>query len=125
MAPSLSDVGALRRPLELEQSILDPKAGLNPDFRFVRGVTRSGTVVTGRLMNQSTFSVQILDSTEQLRAFDRSGFREFAILKTSAMPSYRSTLDAQDIADLVTYLASPSASYITGQVIAVDGGMTC
>jgi 3-oxoacyl-[acyl-carrier protein] reductase len=31
----------------------------------------------------------------------------------------------EDIADLVTYLASPSASYITGQVIAVDGGMTC
>ena len=31
----------------------------------------------------------------------------------------------EDIADLVTYLASPSAGYITGQVIAVDGGMTC
>ncbi len=30
----------------------------------------------------------------------------------------------EDIADLVTYLSSPSASYITGQVIAVDGGMT-
>jgi 3-oxoacyl-[acyl-carrier protein] reductase len=29
-----------------------------------------------------------------------------------------------DIADLVCYLAGPGASYITGQVIAVDGGMT-
>jgi 3-oxoacyl-[acyl-carrier protein] reductase len=30
----------------------------------------------------------------------------------------------EDIADLVCYLAGPTAGYITGQVIAVDGGMT-
>ena len=29
----------------------------------------------------------------------------------------------EDIADMVAYLASEKASYITGQVISVDGGM--
>jgi putative heme-binding domain-containing protein len=105
-APSLSDVGALRRPLELELSILDPNAELNPNFRFVRAVTANGAVVTGRLLNQSTFSVQILDSAEQLRAFDKSSLREFTIVKTSPMPSSRGMLDAQEVADIVTYLSS-------------------
>ncbi len=31
----------------------------------------------------------------------------------------------QDIANAVLFFASPAASYITGQVLAVDGGMTC
>ncbi|MBX6312068.1 MAG: 3-oxoacyl-[acyl-carrier-protein] reductase [Isosphaeraceae bacterium] len=30
----------------------------------------------------------------------------------------------EDVADLVCYLAGPAAGYLTGQVIAVDGGMT-
>jgi 3-oxoacyl-[acyl-carrier protein] reductase len=32
--------------------------------------------------------------------------------------------ETKDIAEIVTFLASPAARYITGQVIAVDGGMT-
>jgi len=106
MAPSLADVGAMRRPLELERAVLDPSADLHADFRMVRAVTRSGTVVTGRLLNQSTFSVQILDAAERLRGFDKAELKELVIMKTSEMPSYRATLDTQEVADVVAYLTT-------------------
>ena len=103
-APSLADVGVLRRPLDIEQSILDPSTDLHPDYRYVRAVTKSGTVVTGRLLNQSTFSVQIMDSAQNLRAFNRADLREFVINQTSEKPPYRGALDSQEVADLVAYL---------------------
>jgi len=62
--------------------------------------------VTGRLLNQSTFSVQILDSAQNLRASNRADLREFVMNQTSEMPSYRGTLDSQEAADLVMYLTT-------------------
>ena len=44
-----------------------------------------------------------------------------AVLAKIPLGSFGAT---QDIATTVTFLASPAARYITGQVIAVDGGMT-
>lgn len=106
MAPSLDDVGVVRRPLEIEQALVDPSADINYDYRFVRAVTKNGETVTGRLLNQSSFSIQILDGKEHLRSFDKSTLKEFAVKTTSEMPSYRGVLDSQEIADVVTYLVT-------------------
>ena len=37
----------------------------------------------------------------------------------------RSFGNSKEVASLILYLASPAARYITGQVIAIDGGMRC
>ena len=69
LGPDLSGIGQVRRAAELEQSVLEPDAEVLPTNRFYRVVTRGGATVTGRLLNHDTFTVQLLDSTEQLRSF--------------------------------------------------------
>jgi len=102
----LADVGAVRTPAEIERSIVDPSAELHPDFRVVRAVTKSGETITGRLLNQDSFSIQLLDSNERLRGLQKSDLRESAILSTSPMPSAKGTLSAAEVADLVAYLST-------------------
>jgi putative heme-binding domain-containing protein len=104
--PSLSEVGGSRRAIELQRSLVDPSADIRSDHRPVRVVLRDGTTINGRLLNQDTFTIQLLDGTARLRLLDKSAVREFAIQKESPMPSYKGKLDAQEIADVVTYLTT-------------------
>jgi len=104
--PDLTDVGGLRRAIELERSIVEPAAAVLPNHRFFRVVTRDGVAISGRLLNHDLFTVQLLDSKEQLRSFQKSNLREHAFVDSSPMPSYRDKLSAEELADLVSYLVS-------------------
>jgi mono/diheme cytochrome c family protein len=48
----------------------------------------------------------MLDSREQLRSFSKSNLREFSFVANSTMPSYKDKLSSQELADVVSYLAS-------------------
>jgi len=50
--------------------------------------------------------VQLLDASERLVSIAKSDLREYALLKASPMPSYRDKLNGQELADVVSYLAS-------------------
>jgi putative heme-binding domain-containing protein len=107
IGPDLSEIGKQRRFADqLERSIVDPDAEMLPANRTVRLVTRDGATITGRLLNHDTFSVQVLDSKEQLVSVPRSNLREFTFDAKSPMPSYRGKLSATEIDDLVSYLIS-------------------
>jgi putative heme-binding domain-containing protein len=106
VGPDLTEIGVVRRSGELERSLVEPDAEVRPENRSVRAITRDGATITGRLMNQDSFSIQLLDSTGRLRSLAKSTLREFAVLKTSSMPSYRGTLTSQELADVVAYLRS-------------------
>jgi putative heme-binding domain-containing protein len=105
VGPELTRIGATRGALELERSLIDPAADVQPANRFYRAVMRDGTVVTGRLLTHDTFTVQMLDTTERLRSFVKSDLREYGFA-ASPMPSLKDRLTPQEIADLVSYLVS-------------------
>ena len=106
LGPNLSDIGANRRTVELEHALIDPNSAAAPQNRMVRVVTKDGTTVTGRLLNIDTFTVEMLDANENLRSFLKSDLRESAVIEKSSMPSYKDKLSPQELADVVSYLAS-------------------
>jgi putative heme-binding domain-containing protein len=106
LGPDLTNVGQLRRAVDLERSLLDPDAEVLGNNRFYHVTTKDGVTTTGRLLNLDTFSVQLLDSKEQLRSFVKSDVRDHGFVEKSTMPSYKEKLSAQELADLVSYLVS-------------------
>ncbi len=106
VAPDLSDIGAIRSAGSLERSLLDPNSQMMPINRPVRVVTRDGTVINGRRLNEDTYTVQLIDDHERLRSLNKAELREYTILTTSPMPSYKDALSSQDLSNLVAYLLS-------------------
>jgi hypothetical protein len=69
-------------------------------------VTKDGKTINGRRLNEDTYTIQLIDDQERLVSLSKPELREFTILKTSSMPSYKSSMNDQEIADLVAYLGS-------------------
>jgi hypothetical protein len=85
---------------------VDPGAVIMPQNRMFRVVTADGAAITGRILNQDTFTVQLIDNKDRLLSYQRSGLKEFTPINTSSMPSYKDRLTAAERADLVAYLIS-------------------
>jgi putative heme-binding domain-containing protein len=110
--PNLSSIGAARgrgafaqppNPAALQRSILEPNADIAIPYRRFQVVARNGALVEGRLLNQDTFSVQLVDGAGNLRSFLKSDLKEFGFLP-SDMPSYQGRFTPQELADVVSYL---------------------
>ena len=106
VAPDLSDVGTSRAASSLQQSVIDPSSMMIPIDRPVRIVTKDGKTITGRRLNEDTYTIQLIDAQEHLLSLLKTDVREYTILKTSSMPSYKDRLNDQELADLVAYLVT-------------------
>jgi putative heme-binding domain-containing protein len=104
--PDLTDIGAVRTPAAIHRSLVDPTGGMRPINRPVRAVRRDGSTITGRRLNEDSYTVQIVTAEGRLVSLVKEELREWTVSPTSPMPSYKDTLSADDLADLVAYLVS-------------------
>ena len=102
----MSDIGVARSAGSLQRSLVNPTSQMMPINRPVRAVTKDGTVINGRRLNEDTYGLQLIDDRERLHSLVKADLREFTIAKTSPMPSAKDTLSDAEIADMLAYLLS-------------------
>jgi putative heme-binding domain-containing protein len=110
LGPNLSRIGSLRTPARLHQALVAPDEEVVADNRFVRIVTKDGTTVTGKLLNQDAISVQLMNPKEELKTYLRANLREYTIIDKGLMPSVEGKLTEQQVSDIVAYLSSLKGS---------------
>lgn len=101
-APDLSAIGARRTASALQLNLIDPAAAILPINRPVRIITRNEEVITGRRLNEDTYTVQLIDSEERLRSLVKEDLVSYEI---SDQPSKEApALNPDEVADVVAYL---------------------
>jgi putative heme-binding domain-containing protein len=110
VAPDLSEIGSSRNAAALQQSLLDPSSVMMPINRPVRIVTKTGQTINGRRLNEDTYTIQLMTDQERLLSVAKADLRDYQVLTTSSMPSYKDKLSPQDVADVVAYLGSLRAA---------------
>ena len=106
LGPSLTAIGRVRAASMLQQSLLEPQAVVLADHWFCKAVTREGTTVTGKRLNEDRNTVQLIDAQERLISLNKAELREYAVIKTSAMPSFKDKLSPEEVTDVVKYLTT-------------------
>jgi len=106
VGPDLSEIGSFRRPADLEQSLRDPDADIQPDNRTFHATTKDGTQITGRVIDEDGFGMRIIDSKERLMSLNKGDLREYSYSPKSGMPSFKDKLTPKEMSDLVAYLSS-------------------
>ncbi len=104
-------VESLRNPSRrLAQGILEAMKEFPQEYVSVSVVTSDGTKLSGVVLNEDQFTLQMLDTREQLHLFEKDKLRSFEKRRESAMPVYdQKTLSDKDLEDLIAFLQSVGA----------------
>src|SRR5579862_3154962 len=119
--PNLTSVGGSRTREALIESVRNPSRRLAwglteatkefpQEYESVTVVTADGKKIRGVTLNEDSFSVQIMDTSEQIHLLQKDKLKSFQKTRQSEMPKYGpDILSDKDLEDIVTYLTSVGA----------------
>lgn len=120
LGPELTTVGSSRSRAYIVESIREPAKQLTTirgmgeamlKYDTITLTTADGRTIVGVPMNEDTFTVQVMDSSERVHSFDKKALRSFRHDNRSLMPAYDANrLNDADLDDLVAYLQTLRSS---------------
>ena len=111
MGPDLSRIAAIRSKDLLASAIRDPSALIASRYKPITLTLIDGTQISGTLKSEDAFSIQIMDSEQQLRGYRVSELREFSRGVESAMPEFGTdVLSENDLNNILGYLVNIATS---------------
>jgi putative heme-binding domain-containing protein len=104
-------IDSVRNPSRrLAWGLTEPTKEFAQEYETVTVVTGDGKEIRGVALNEDNFSVQLMDTSEQIYLLEKDKLRSFQKSRDSLMPVYtQELLSDQDLADIVAYLLSVGA----------------
>ena len=121
MGPDLTGVGGSRTREAMIESIRNPSRRLAwglteatkefpQEYESVTAVTEDGKEIKGVILNEDSFSVQMMDSGEHIHLLQKNKLKSFQKSRESAMPKYTTdVLSDKEVEDIVAFLAGVGA----------------
>jgi putative heme-binding domain-containing protein len=121
LGPELTAIGAARSPDSLMESVRNPNRRLAwgliestkefpQEYLSVNVETADGQKLSGVVLNEDNFSLQMMDMGQRIHAFEKNQLKSCEITRESRMPAYDAqALSDKDLQDIVAYLVSVSA----------------
>jgi cytochrome c oxidase cbb3-type subunit 3 len=119
--PDLSTTGSARSTDYLVESVRSPSRRLaqgiseamkefSQEYETVTVVTADGTKFMGVVLNEDHFTLQMMDTREQLHFFEKEKLRSLEKSRESLMPAYdQKMLSERDLQDVIAYLLAVGA----------------
>jgi len=121
LGPDLTNIATARSTESLVDSVRNPSRHLATglientkefpqEYETVTVVTADGQTFTGVSLNEDNFSLQMMDTQQQIHLYEKDKLKSFKKTRESLMPAYdEKTLPDQDLHDLLAYLLEVSA----------------